>query len=150
MRRAVLLPLALALLAGCASDPKSELRADAEAAIEAANERDADGVREHAQSLERTVARLAEDDELTDARAASLTALAASLQTSADVIDEDLLEQRRREAEAEAEAKRLEEERARLEAERKQLEEDRKRAEEEGKKDEGKDEEGKGKGKDDD
>lgn len=140
MRR--LLPLALVLLAGCGSAPEADLRARAEAAIEAANERDADAVRRHAQSLEQAVADLADAGELTDERARTLAALAASLQTSADVIDQDLLEQRRREAEAE----RLEQERARLEAERQQLEEDRRRAEAE-REDKRDEEEGKGKGK---
>jgi chromosome segregation ATPase len=143
VRRAAVLPVVL-VLAGCAGGTDSELRADVAAVVEAANAGDADRLRVRADELVETVDAQQESGELPADRAERLRALAASVRTNADVIDEELIEQRRQEAEAEAERQRLEEERQRLEEERQQLEQDRKKAEEENKKDEDK---GRGKGK---
>jgi DNA repair exonuclease SbcCD ATPase subunit len=129
VRALAALPVALVLLAGCASDPEARLRSDTAAVLDAANERDADRVRDRAADLEDTVAELQAEGTLTAERAAQLTALAQSIVAGADLLDEELLEQRRQEAESEAERKRLEEERKRLEEERRQLEEDRKQEE---------------------
>ena len=146
-------PLVLVACGG-SGDP---LRDDVAALTEAANARDADRVRLLAEDLVATVQEQAAAGELDADRSERIVALARSVRTSADVIDADLLEQRRLEAENEAERKRLEEERKRLEEERKAAEEAAEReAEERGKgKGEGKgDDDGKdddeGKGKDDD
>lgn len=140
--RLLAVPLSAVLLAGCAADPADDRRAQVAAVTEAANAGDADRLREEA---DRLIAMVADSADLPDDRADRLRALAASVRTGADVIDAELLEQRRREAEAEAaaaaERQRLEEERQRLEAEREQLEADRAKAEQ--------DRKGKGK-KDDD
>lgn len=143
---AAALPL-LVVLAGCAGGADSELHDDVAAVVEAGNERDADRLRVRADELIETVDAQASRGDLGPEKAERLRALAASVRTHADVIDVELIERQREQAEADAERKRLEEERARLEEERKQLEEERKKAEEEAKDDEEKDE---GKGKKDD
>ena len=147
--RLLALALAPALLAGCGGSG-DELRDDVAALTEAANARDADRVRTLAEDLVTTIEEQAAAGELPADRAERLAALARSVRTGADVIDAELLEQRRLEAERE----RLEQERARLEAERKAAEQAAERDKDEGE-DEGKDDdegkgEGKGKGKDDD
>ena len=144
--RLLVLALASGLLVGCAGGG-DEVRDDVAALTEAANARDADRVRVLAEDLVATVEEQAAAGELDPDRAARLAALARSVQANADVIDEELLEQRRLEAENEAERKRLEEERKRLEAERKAAEEQARR-EAEQREDEGKGK-GEGKGKDD-
>ena len=150
----VALPVAALLMTGCAADPGADRRAQVAAMTEAANAGDADRLRDEAERLVEAVTAQQERQEVSADEATRLIALAEAVRTHADVIDAELLEQRRREAEAEAaaqaERQRLEEERQRLEAERQQLEEDRKKAEEERKKaeeeaekrseDEGKDE----------
>lgn len=146
------LPVAALLLSGCAADPADDRRAQVAAVIDAANAGDADRLRDEAGRLVETVTAQQERQDVAADEADRLITLAEAVRTNADVIDEELLEQRRREAEAaaEAERKRLEEERQRLEADRKQLEEDRKEVEEE---DEKRGEEGgkkKGRDKDDD
>ena len=159
-------PVAALLLTGCAADPADDRRALVAAVTEAANAGDADRLRDEADQLVETVTAQQERQDVSAEEASRLIALAQSVRDNADVIDAELLEQRRREAEAEAaaeaERKRLEEERQRLEADRKQLEEDRKKAEEERKKaeeeaekaekaeEEGEDKKKKGEGKDDD
>ncbi len=132
------LPVALALLSGCGSDPADVLRADVRALTEAANAGDADAVRDRADALLSTVDAQREADEIGDREAERLIALAQSVRTHADVVDEDLLERRRAEAEAAAAAEQL----ARA---NKQLEEERRKAEEAARQAE----DGKGKGKDD-
>lgn len=136
----VLLPLAAVLLAGCGTDPADERRAHVADITEAANSGDEHGVRSGADALLRTVVAQLERAEVSQEEADRLTALAESVRRGADVIDEDLLERRRAEAEAEA-ARRAAEEA------QKRLEEERRRAEEERDKDGGK---GEGKGKDED
>lgn len=139
VRRLVVLPLAAALLAGCGSDPADERRAEVVALTEAANDRDADAVRDRADALLTTVQAQRERDQISAQEADRLIALAQSVRSSADVIDEDLLERRRAEAEAEAAKQQLEQTRKQLEEERKKAEEAaRKAAEDAGK--------GKGKG----
>ena len=153
MKAAALL-LGVVLLAGCGSNG-DELRDDVAALTQAANAGDADRVRLLAEDLVATVEEQAAAGELDADRAERLTALARSVRTNADVLDEELLEQRRIEAENAAERERLEQERARLEAERKAAEdaaereaEQRGKGKGEGDKDEDKDEDGKGKGDD--
>lgn len=153
MKAAALL-LGVVLLGGCSSNG-DELRDDVAALTQAANAGDADRVRLLAEDLLATVEEQAAAGELDADRAERLTALARSVRTNADVLDEELLEQRRIEAENAAERERLEQERARLEAERKAAEDAAEReAEQRGKgkgggdKDEDKDEDGKGKGDD--
>lgn len=130
----LLLPIALLLLTGCGSDPADAVRADVAALTEAANAQDADLVRDRAEALMSTVAAQREADQISADEAERLAALAKSVRTNADVVDADLIERRRIEAEAEATAKQLEEA-------KKQLEEERKKAEEAAKKGKGKDEE---------
>ena len=139
--------LALLLVAGCSADPGDERRAQVAAITEAANARDADQVRERVEALVATVGAQRERGELTADEAERLIAAAEAVRTGADVIDEDLLEQRR----VEAEREKLEEERKKLEEERKRAEEERKKAEEEREKeDEGKGEDKKKKDEDED
>ena len=156
--RLLALALAPALLAGCAGSD-DDLREGVASLTEAANARDADRVRLLAEDVVATAEAQAAAGELGRDRAERIVALARSVQSSADVIDEDLLEQRRIEAENEAERKRLEAERVRLEAERKAAEQRARDADGKGKDDGGKDDggkddegkgEGKGEGKDDD
>ncbi len=146
MRRALLaLPVALVLLAGCGTDPADVVRDDVRALTEAANDGDADAVRDRVDALLTTVAEQRTAEELTAEQAAQLIALAQKVRKGADVIDNDLLEQRRRAAEAAAKAAA-----AKLAEAKAQLEEERRRAEEAAREDsergEGK---GKGGGKDD-
>ena len=138
-------PLAVALLAGCGSDPADVRREQVAAMTEAANEGDADRLRERAQALISTLDAQREQGDLDEAEAGRLTELAQAVLRSADVIDADLLERRR----VEAERKKLEEERKRLEDERRKAEEAARQDEERDGDDKGKGE-GKGKGKDDD
>ena len=142
-RRTGLALLPVLLLAGCGgSDPADDRREQVAALTGAANERDADGVRQRADALLSTVADQRERQEISAGEADRLIALAQAVRTGADVVDEDLLERRRAEAEAEAARQQLEEAREQLEEERKKAEEsdrkadeeDRKKAEEEAKK----------------
>lgn len=146
-RALVALPLAAALLAGCGADAAAERRELVAELTQAANDRDADAVRERAEALVQVVADQREREELSPEQADRLIALAESVRRNADVVDADL--QARLEAEAEAEAARKA-----LEETQRRLEEERRRAEEDRKKDEDKDGEGegdkKGEGKDDD
>lgn len=137
--------LAGSLLAGCGgTDPADVRRADVAAMTAAANDGDADAVRRHADALLATVAAQLEAQDVTADEAERLTALAQSVRAGADLIDADLLERQRAEAEAEqarqelAEAeRRLEEERARAQEAARQAEQDSGKADE--KKDEDKD-----------
>jgi len=141
-----------ALLAACGggTDPADVRRADVAAMTAAANDGDADGVRRHADALLATVAVQLEAQHVTADEAERLTALAESVRASADLIDDDLLERQRAEAEAEqarqelAEAeRRLEEERARAEEAARQAEADREADEDKGPKDDEKKDEDK-------
>ena len=131
-------PVALVLLAGCGSDPADDLRADVAALTEAANDGDADGVRDRADALLTTVQAQREADQLDAQEADRLIALAQSVRTNADVVDAELLERRRVEAEAEAAKQQLEQARRQLEEERKKAEEAARRAAEDAGKGEGK------------
>ena len=139
-RVGLVLGVAAVLLAGCGSDPAGVRRQHVAEVTAAANDRDADRVRERAQALVDLLAEQREQGDLQAAEADRLTVLAQAVQRSADVVDAELLERAR----LEADRKKLEEERKRLEEERRKAEEDaKKRAEEEREKDEG---EGEGKG----
>ncbi len=140
LRAVPALPLAALLLTGCGADPAADRREQVAALTEAANAGDADSVRARADTLMETVAGQVERQELAADTAERVIALAQAVRAGADVIDDELLEQRRVEAETEAE-------RQRLEAERQQLEEDQAKAEQERQKAE---ERGKGKAKDKD
>lgn len=152
MRTGLALAVTGLLLAGCGSGPREDVRDGVAALTEAANARDAERVRAQAQELVATVE--AQRAELGAERADRLLALARSVGTSADVIDADLLERRRAEAEAEAATRQLAEAQKQLEEQRRRAEEERRRAEEaapdadQEEKGEGEGE-GKGKGKDD-
>ena len=137
-RALLVLPLLAALLAGCGADPVAERRDAVAAVMEAANDGDADGVRDAADALLATVADQVERQELAGDEAQRLTALAQAVRSGADVIDEDLLERRRAEAEAEAARKELEEAQKRLEEERRKAEEAARQAEQDKGKGEGK------------
>ena len=154
VRRSLLLPVALVVITGCGSDPAGELRNDVAAVTEAANVRDADRVRDRAGALLATIEAQADRGVLEPDRAAQLTEMARAVQAGADAIDEDLIELRRLEAEAEAERQRIEQEREQVEQERAELEAERKQAEEEAARRQAeqdkKDEEKKGEGKRDD
>jgi hypothetical protein len=145
--RLAALALAPLLLAGCAGSG-DDLRADVAALTGAVNARDADAVRLRADELKAGVEARAAAGELDPERAQRLVALAESVRRGADVLDADLLEQRRLEAETEAERKRLEQERQRLEQERAAAEAARRATEEREQDDDGKGK-GKGGGKDD-
>lgn len=140
MRPAYLL-VALALLAGCGTDPADVVRDDVRALTEAANEGDADAVRDRADVLLSTVARQREAEQLTAEQADRLIALAQAVRKGADVIDAGLIERRRVEAEAAAKAAA-----AKLAEAKAQLEEERRKAEEAARED---DDKGEGKGKND-
>lgn len=103
--------LLLLLLAGCGGDPADEVRAGVAELTSAANARDASRVREEADALVDLVEAQRSRDEIPQAQAERLLALAQSVRNGADVIDEDLLARRRAEAEAEAAKQQLEEER---------------------------------------
>ncbi|MFP5219056.1 MAG: hypothetical protein ACLGIG_04865 [Actinomycetes bacterium] len=116
--------LSALLLAGCAEDPRGEIRALVEDVTVEANERDADGVRTAVDELVVTVDSAVAAGDLPESEAAVIRSAALAVQEGADEIDPDVIA--RREAEAEAE-----EARQQLEAERRAAEEDRQRAERE-------------------
>lgn len=128
-RGLVALPLTALLLAGCGTDPADERAAAVARLTEAANARDADGVRTRAQQLAAMLAAQRESGALPAADGDRLLALVERIRVGADMIDEALLERQRVEAE-----------RRKLEQERQRLADERKRAEQRN---------GKGKGKDD-
>ena len=145
------LPLAALLVAGCASsDPVAERREVVATLTEAANTGDADAVRRHADGLLELLERQLEGEQVDAAEAERLTALAQSVRTNADAIDEDLQQRLKAEADAEAARKELEEAQRRLEEERRKAEEAAKTAEEEKGKGEGEGDKGEGKGDKDD
>lgn len=146
-RTLLALPVVLVLLSGCGSDPAAAVRADVAALTEAANDGDAAAVRDRADVLMSTVDAQRQADEISAEEAERLIALAQSVRTGADVIDAELIERRRAEAEAEAAAaaKQLEEARKQLEEERRKAEEAAREAAEQ--RDD--DEKGRGRGKDD-
>ena len=123
MRVASALLLAVLLLAGCGVDPAAERRELVLGITEAANAGDEDGVRTQVDALLKLLDRQVADDELPADEADRLRALAATVRTGADVLDEELQAQRK----AEADAERLQRERD--EAQR-LLEEERRKAEE--------------------
>lgn len=147
-RALVALPLAAALLAGCGADPAAERRDLVAELTQAANDGDADAVREHAEALVQVVADQREREELSAEQADRLIALAESVRKHADVVDADLQARLEAEAEAEAARKALEETQRRLEVERRKAEEAARQAEEDRKKDEGKGDDGEGDKKD--
>lgn len=108
------------LLAGCAADPREEIRALVEDVTAEANERDADGVRTAVAELVVAVDNAESAGDLPEAEADAIREAALAVQEGADEIDPDVLA--RREAEAEAERARQE-----LEAERRAAEEQRQR-----------------------
>ncbi|HVE75011.1 MAG TPA: hypothetical protein VNA30_08025 [Mycobacteriales bacterium] len=136
--------IALAIsTSGCATNPEAELQAQLNAVTEAANRRDAEGLRSAVDAFLDTVRDQGRSGELTSAEVSRLQALAAAVRTDANLIDQALLDtqrrmreadaaNKRREAEARAEEQRLAEERAA--EERRRAEEDRRRQEEEDKK----------------
>lgn len=138
--RLLALPLTAALVVGCGSDPADEVRDDVAALTAAANARDAAAVRQRADELVATITAQREREQIPAEEADRLIALAQSVRTGADVVDEQLLERRRVEAETEAAKQQLEQA-------RRQLEEERRKAEEAARGASGGD--GKGKGKDD-
>ena len=119
------------LLAGCGggTDPADVRRADVAAMTAAANDGDADALRQHADALLATVAAQLEAQEVPADEAERLTALAQSVRAGADAIDADLLERQRAEAEAEAARQELAEAERRLEEERARAEEAARQAE---------------------
>lgn len=156
---ALALAASVGLLAGCAADAGVERHEQVAALTEAANAGDADRVRDRADALLETLDQQVQRQELPADEADRLRALAREVRSGADVLDEDLLERRRAEAEMEAERQRLdaerrqlEEDRRKAEQERQQLEEERRKAEEEAQErqeaeEEREKDEGKGKGK---
>ena len=140
------------LLAGCAADPRAEIRALVEDVTVEANERDADGVRAAVDDLVLAVDSAVAAGDLPEDEAAAIRAAALAVQEGADEIDPDVIARREAEAEAEqarqqleAERRAAEQQRQRDEAERKaeeEAEKERERLEEEQEKGSGKDEEG--------
>jgi chromosome segregation ATPase len=135
---ALALAASVGLLTGCAADPGAERREQVAVLTEAANAGDAGRVRDRADALLEILDQQVQRQELPEEEADRLRALAREVRSGADVLDEDLLERRRAEAEMEAERQRLdaerrqlEEERRKADQERRQLEEDRRKAEQE-------------------
>ncbi len=139
-RALLVLPLLAGLVAGCGASPDDERREAVAALTEAANDGDASAVRSQADALLETVAAQLDRGELTAEQASRLTALAEAVRAGADVIDQDLLERRKAEADAEQARRQLEEARKRLDEERRKAEEAARQAEEDKGKGEGKDE----------
>ena len=122
-------------LTGCArQDPRAE-RINVVAAItDAANARNAGGVRSGADDLLQLISEQQAAGDIDAAEARRLTALATRLKTDADAIDQDKIDAAKQRQEDEqarlAEQRRQAEERRRLEEERRRLEEERRKAEE--------------------
>jgi hypothetical protein len=135
---ALALAASVGLLTGCAADPGAERREQVAALTEAANAGDAGRVRDRTDALLEILDQQVRRQELPEEEADRLRVLAREVRSGADLLDEDLLERRRAEAEMEAERQRLDAERRQLEEdrrqadqERQQLEEDRRTAEQE-------------------
>lgn len=121
---ALALALVAGLVAGCgqADDAAGERREVVAALTEAANAGDAGGVRRQADQLVELVQAQLAAERVDAAEAERLTALATSVRTGADAIDEDLQARLKAEADAEAARKELEATQARLEQERRDAE----------------------------
>jgi colicin import membrane protein len=128
---ALALAASVGLLTGCAADPGAERREQVAALTEAANAGDAGRVRDRADALLEILDQQAQRQELPKEEADRLRVLTREVRSGADLLDEDLLERRRAEAEMEAERQRLDAERQRLEEDRRQAEQERQRLEEE-------------------
>lgn len=133
----LVLPLATALLVGCAADPADERRDAVASLTEAANARDAARLRTEAEALLELLDAQRASQDLAGDEAERLRGLVEAVLSGADVIDEDLIERRRAEAEAEAARLQLEEAQRQLEEEREKSDEDEDKGR--GKKDDGKD-----------
>jgi hypothetical protein len=119
-----------ALLTGCASDPRADLRSLVEDITLEANDRDAAGVRSGVERLLSAVDRAVREGAISDAEAAVLRDRALAVQAGADEIDDNVLARREAERQAQEARERLEAERqAAAEAERLRQEEERRRAE---------------------
>lgn len=122
-RALLTLPLAALLLMSCSVDPAAERREIVLGITQSANAGDEDGVRAQTESLRQLVERQVADGELSAEQADRLRALVEKVRAGADLLDEELQARLK----AEADAKRLQQERD--EAER-LLEEERRKAEE--------------------
>ena len=108
--RAVAIALTAVLLAGCAADGEDQVRDNVAAVTEAANGRDAVGLRSAVDRLVVAVEAQVSAGELDAAEGARIVAAARQVQAGADLVDQDLIDAE--------EAARLEaEEAARLAAE---------------------------------
>jgi hypothetical protein len=75
------------LLTGCATDVRGELRKEVADITEAANDRDADGVRREVEDLDGALDDAVRSGELTSAEAAAIAALAASVRERAALLE---------------------------------------------------------------
>ena len=151
-RTLLVAPVFGVLLAGCATDGRAQVRDAVEGVTAAANERDADGVRDAVDDLLAELDSQVASGELQSPEAARVAALARQVRDSAALVDQAAIDAER-EAQEEAERKAQEEadRKAQEEADRK-AEEERRKAEEEARKkaaDEAKNDDDKGKGDDD-
>ena len=88
MRRlAVVLPIGALLLTGCSAEPRAQLRGDVEAITLAANDRDADAVREEVEDLLSTLRAQVANNEIDRAKAERLRAIALRIAESAGVLE---------------------------------------------------------------
>ena len=87
-RALLALPLALALLTGCASGGENELRDLVDQATAQANDRDADGLRRTADALIAEVQDQIRSSELGSTQGDALLDLAQRLKRNADLIEE--------------------------------------------------------------
>lgn len=110
------------LLVGCGVDRAAERRELVAELTQAVNERDADRVREQAQTLMIVVTDHHEKGELSAEQAERLTLLAQKVEQGADLIDEQLQARLKAEADAAAATKKLEEAQRQLEQERREAE----------------------------
>ena len=85
---AVVLPLLAVLLAGCASDPRAELRDAVADAIEEANDGDASGLRGALSNLRAEIDSQVRDGDLPAAEASRLLAIVQQLEADAALLEE--------------------------------------------------------------
>lgn len=87
MRQVWLLPAVALVLTGCSAEPRAELRGDVEAITLAANDGDADGVREGVEELLSTIRRQVVENDLSREEGEALRALALRIAENAGLLD---------------------------------------------------------------
>lgn len=87
MKRLWLLPVAALVLTGCSAEPQAQVRADVEAITLAANDRDADAVREEIEDLLATLRAQVANNEIARAEADRIRAIVARIRESAALLE---------------------------------------------------------------